>query len=87
MALQALHYGLGMGPGAVYGAIRDRVPLIGAGRGLLFGALVFAVNDEYLNTALGLAGPPSAYPASSHYRGLIGHLALGMTTDTLLDIL
>src|SRR4051812_24738602 len=58
MVLQALHYGLGIGPGAVYGVLRGRVPLIHAGRGLLFGALVWAVNDEYLNTALGLAGPP-----------------------------
>jgi hypothetical protein len=87
MALQALHYGLGIGPGALYGALRGRVPLLGAGRGLLFGALVWAVNDEYLNAAFGLSGPPDAYPNSTHLRGLIGHLALGATTDTVLDVL
>jgi hypothetical protein len=87
MALQALHYALGAGPGAAYGALRGRMPLIGAGRGLLFGAALFAVNDEYVNTALGLSGPPEAYPTSSHLRGLIGHLALGVTTDLVLDLL
>jgi uncharacterized membrane protein YagU involved in acid resistance len=86
MALQALHYGLGIGPGALYGVLRGRVPLIGAGRGLLFGILVWAVNDEYLNTALGLAGPPDAYPPSTHLRGLVGHLALGASIDTVLDV-
>jgi hypothetical protein len=85
--LQALHYALGIGPGAVYGALRGRVPMIGAARGLAFGALVFAANDEYLNAALGLAGPPDAYPVSTHLRGLVGHLALGATLDTLLDII
>jgi hypothetical protein len=87
MALQALHYGLGVGPGALYGALRGRVPGIGAARGIAFGLLVWAFNDEYLNAALGLSGPPAAYPNSTHLRGLIGHLALGATTDTVLDIL
>jgi hypothetical protein len=86
VALQAIHYGLGIGPAALYGALRGRLPLIDAGRGILFGGLVWAVNDNYLNTALGLAGPPSAYPASTHFRGLVGHLVLGAATDALLDI-
>lgn len=87
MVLQGLHYALGVGPGALYGVLRDRVPLLAAGRGLVFGAVLWALNDEYLNTALGLAAPPDAYPASTHLRGLIGHLALGATIDTALDIL
>src|SRR5205814_6759270 len=87
IALQGIHYGLGIGPAALYGALRGRLPLIDAGRGLAFGGLVWAVNDNYLNTALGLAGPPSAYPASTHFRGFVGHLVLGAATDTLLDIL
>jgi hypothetical protein len=84
--LQLTHYGLGIGPGVLYALLRHRLPLLGAGRGLVYGLLLFAVNDELLNTALGLSGPPEAYPASSHLRGLVGHLALGITTDlALLD--
>lgn len=87
MALQALHYGLGIGPGALYAVLRHRVLLVGAGGGLLFGAALWAVNDEYLNTALGLAAPFGDYPAATHIRGLVGHLALGGATDSILDLL
>ncbi|HEU4672340.1 MAG TPA: DUF1440 domain-containing protein, partial [Candidatus Limnocylindrales bacterium] len=86
-ASTAAHWALGIVPGALYGALRHRVPGLGAANGLLFGALVFATNDEYLNAALGLSGPPDAYPASTHVRGLVGHLALGMTVDTVCDVL
>ena len=83
--IQLTHYGLGVAPGAVYALLRHRVPLLGAGRGMIYGLLLFAVNDEFLNTALGLSGPPDAYPASSHLRGLVGHVALGVTTDLALS--
>ncbi len=86
-ALNVLHYGLGVGPAMFYALLRDRVPFVGSARGLAFGLLVFFVNDEYMNTALGLAGPPEAYPFSTHVRGFVGHLALGATTDTVLDVL
>jgi hypothetical protein len=84
---QAIHYGLGVVPGAVYGVLRPRVPALGAARGLLFGLALFAVNDELLNTKLGLAGPISAYPAETHFRGLVGHAVLGATTDMGLALL
>ena len=84
---QAVHFGLGVVPGAFYGALRRRLPLVGAGRGVLYGLAVFAVNDEYLNTALGLAGPFDAYPLETHWRGVVGHAVLGAATDTVLDLL
>jgi hypothetical protein len=86
-AEQAIHYGLGIVPGAIYGVLRPRVPLLGAARGLMFGLALFAVNDELLNMKLGLAGPISAYPAETHLRGLVGHAVLGATTDTGLALL
>lgn len=87
MLTQVIHFGLGVGPGALYAVLRRRVPLIGAGRGLAFGLLLWAVNDEYLNTRLGLAGPFDAYPLETHWRGLVGHVVLGMATDSGIDIL
>ncbi len=81
---QATHYLLGIGPGVLYALLRDRVPLLGAGRGLVYGVLTFALNDELMNTALGLSGPPPAYPAAAHLRGLAGHVALGVATDLAL---
>jgi hypothetical protein len=85
--LTALHYGLGVVPGALYAILRDRLPLVGLARGALYGIVLFAVNDEYLNTKLGLAGAFEAYPIETHWRGLVGHVALGVTTDTAIDLL
>jgi hypothetical protein len=86
-AIQVMHYGLGALPGAAYGVVRRRLPLFGAGRGLVYGLALFAVNDEYLNMKLGLAGPFGAYPADTHWRGLVGHAVLGAATDTGIDLL
>ena len=83
----AVHYALGVVPGALYGALRGRVAGVGAGRGLLYGAGLFLVNDEILAPALGLASGPAAYPWQAHARGLASHLVLGAATDTVLDVL
>ena len=84
---QAIHYGLGVAPGAMYGVIRRYVPFARVGRGLAYGLVLFVVNDEYLNTKLGLAGPPGAYPIESHFRGVVGHAVLGITTETGIQLL
>jgi hypothetical protein len=84
---QGIHYSLGAVPGALYVTMRRRVPLIGAGGGLLYGAALFLINDEWLNWRLGLAGPPQAYPPQTHFRGLVGHLVLGAVTDSVADLL
>ena len=83
----ATHYALGVLPGAFYGVIRRYLPFATVGRGLGFGLALFAVNDEYANTKLGLAGPPSAYPPETHFRGLTGHAVLGMATETGIQLL
>src|SRR5262245_26847544 len=87
MVEQAIHYGLGIVPGAIYGLMRGRVPLVGMGRGLPFGLLLWALNDEWLNSVLGLAAPFGDYPMETHLRGLAGHAVLGATTDTTITLL
>src|SRR2546423_1242964 len=52
IAATAVHYGLGVIPGAMYGVLRRRVPVLAAGGGLLYGLLLFAGNDEIMNTEL-----------------------------------
>lgn len=83
----AVHYGLGVLPGALYGALRDRVGYVGAGRGLLFGFGLFVVEDELVNPLLGTAAPPGRYPWQAHARGLIAHLIYGVATDAALGML
>jgi hypothetical protein len=83
----AVHYLLGVLPGAVYGVVRRRLGIARMWEGAAYGLALFAVNDEYLNTKLGLAGPISAYPARTHFRGLAGHAALGIGTETGIQLL
>jgi len=83
----AIHYALGIVPGAIYGIVRRYLPFARLGRGLAFGLALFAINDEYLNTKLGLAGPMDAYPPETHLRGLAGHAVLGVGTETGIQLL
>ena len=81
VATQVIHYGLGVVPGVMYVVASRRAPRLAAGRGLAYGLALWVVNDEYLNTRLGLAGPYAAYPIETHWRGFVGHVVLGMATE------
>jgi hypothetical protein len=83
----AVHYSLGILPGALYGALRSRVDYLGAGRGLLFGLGLFVVEDELANPLLGTAAPPGRYPWQAHARGLVAHLVYGLVTDVVFGAL
>jgi hypothetical protein len=83
----AYHWGLGLGAGALYGALRRRVGWLDWGQGTAFGLLFFLLVDEAMNTALGLTPPPQAFPWQAHARGLAGHLVYGVVADTALDAL
>jgi len=80
-----VHYLLGIGPGAAYGALRDRAPAIGAGRGLAYGFGLFVVQDELINAATGLSADLRDYPWQAHARGFVAHLVLGAVTDAVFD--
>jgi hypothetical protein len=84
---QAIHYALGVLPGALYGMLRRYVPVARLGRGLAYGTALFIVNDEFLNMKLGLAGPVEAYPPETHLRGFAGHAVLGVATETGIQAL
>lgn len=82
----AVHYGLGAAMGAAYAALTPRTPVLGAGRGVLFGLLMFVVQDEGMNTLLGTAGPPGRYPWQAHARGAVAHGVFGFVLDALLRL-
>jgi len=81
-----VHYALGAVPGALY-AVARKVPGVRALNGAGYGLALFALNDEYLNTKLGFAGPARAYPPETHFRGLAGHVVLGTATETGIQLL
>lgn len=82
-----IHWGMGIGFGMAHAALRDRVPLIGTGRGLVHGLILFALVDEGAKPLLGLSGGPTDFPWQTHARGLAGHLVLGGVTDAVLNVL
>jgi hypothetical protein len=82
----AIHWALGVGIGALYGALRGRVPRVDSGQGSAFGTAFWLLVDEGANPALGLTPGPTAFPWQAHARGLAGHLAYGVTAETALDL-
>lgn len=83
----AVHWALGIAPAMGYALLRDKLPLDGPARGLLYGLGLFLLQDEALNTATGLGGKPGDYPWQDHARGLIAHLVYGLTTEVALNVL
>ena len=84
----AIHWGVGIGSGALYALLRRRLSGGGAGRelaaGALFGTGVWLLLDEIGNVALGLTPGPAKFPWQAHARGLAGHLVLGLATEGVL---
>jgi hypothetical protein len=80
----AIHWALGIGVGALYGLLRDRIPQAGLARGLAFGTAFWLLVDEGANYALGLTPEPTKYPWQTHARGLAGHFVYGTVADAAL---
>jgi hypothetical protein len=87
VAGEIVHYGMGMFSGAMYGAVAEVLPIVRAGNGLLFGAVLWFVADETAVSLVGLAARPSAYPPSTHAYALSSHLVYGFVTETVRRVL
>jgi len=87
VAGEAVHYGMGALSGAIYGAVAEVLPIVRAGNGLFFGAVLWLVADETAVSAVGLAKRPSAYPPSTHAYALSSHLVYGFVTETVRRVL
>jgi hypothetical protein len=86
-AANAVHWAVGLGAGALYGALRPRVKWADQAQGLGFGTAFWLVADEMLVPLLKLSSGPTKYPWQTHARGLAGHLTYGLVADTTLDLL
>ncbi len=76
-AAMALHYGLGMGWGPLYGLLRRHSGMRPFGAGMMTGAAMSLIVDEGVTPALGASAPSRDYPTATHVRGLLAHLAYG----------
>ena len=82
----AMHYTIGIAPAIAYALFRDLLPIRGAARGALYGFGLWLMQDEVTNTVTGLGAKPQDYPWQAHARGLVAHLAYGVTTELALDV-
>ena len=78
VATAAVHHGLGLAWGPVYGLLRRHGGMRPLAAGLLTGAALSLVVDEALVPTLGLSPPNRAFPAATHLRGFLNHLAYGV---------
>ena len=78
---EAVHYAMGGGSGAIYGALAELAPAVTVGAGLPFGTAVWLLADEAAVPALGLSKAPTEYPLSTHVYALVSHFVYGLTTD------
>ena len=79
----AVHYILGTGVGALYGAAAEIAPKVTAGKGLPFGAAFWLVVDEGAVPLLALSKGPTAYPLSTHVYALSSHFVYGLTAEVV----
>jgi hypothetical protein len=82
----AVHYGLGIVPGALYAAARHDAPALRAGNGALYGLGLVVMNDEVAAPLMGVASGPGEYPWQAHARGLISHVVLGVVTESVMKL-
>ncbi|MGH9583486.1 MAG: DUF1440 domain-containing protein [Bryobacteraceae bacterium] len=75
----AIHWGYGIFWGGVFGALRDRAPLVGSACGLAFGFGLWLIGDEVMMPVLGLTPPSLEFPWPNHARAAANHLAYGGT--------
>jgi len=87
LAAAVTHYGIGIAPAVLYALYRDKLPVKGPARGLLYGLGLFLLQDEALNSASGLAAKPQDYPWQAHARGLVAHLVYGVATELALNMM
>lgn len=83
----AIHYGLGMGWGGLYGLLRRYSQMTPVGAGIVTGTSLSLIIDEALSPALGLTAPSRAYPVSSHARGLLTHIVYGLSLAAAAEAL
>lgn len=82
-----VHYAVPMGLALLYHRLRQRLPIIGKGGGVMYGAAVFVLLDEIVNPVLGLAARPSRYPIQRHAREFATHLIYGAVIHAVLKLL
>ena len=78
---QMIHWGYGTAWGAVYGALRNRVPGLSWGMGIPFGLAFGVLSDEVLLQLAGLAPHPKETSTKKHILGIASHGIYGLAAE------
>ena len=79
----AVHYGLGVVLGLIYGLTAEHWPGITTGAGTSFGTAVAFLLDDGLVPALGAAEPPWKTKATTHVYAIVSHLVFGLSLEAV----
>jgi len=83
LALQGIHWIFGAVAGAVYGALVEVEPSLGAWRGAAFGITLNRLTHESILPRMGLAASPQNQPTQERISEWVTHAAYGVATDTV----
>jgi putative membrane protein len=81
LANHGIHWGFGAAAGAVYGAMVEAEPSLGAWKGAAFGLTLNKLTHESLLPKLGLAKPKEEQTAQERISEWVSHAVYGMFTD------
>jgi uncharacterized membrane protein YagU involved in acid resistance len=82
-----MHWGYGIGWGALYSVLRKEYPVLSKYAGLPFGVLFYLVGDVLVNTTFKVTAPPQRFPVIAHVRGLLGHIAFAAAAEGITRLL
>ncbi|HEX4065933.1 MAG TPA: DUF1440 domain-containing protein [Acidobacteriaceae bacterium] len=83
LAMQGIHWIFGALAGAVYGALVEVEPSLGAWRGAAFGITLNRLTHESILPRMGLAASPQNQPTQERISEWVTHAAYGVATDTV----
>lgn len=82
-AEQTIHWAFGALIGAVYGALVEFEPSLGAWRGAAFGVTLNRITHEAVLPRMGLSKPPKEQPTEQRISQWVSHAVYGAATDAV----
>jgi len=82
-AVQGIHWGFGAAAGAVYGALVEFEPSLGAWKGAAFGLALNKLTHESVLPRMGLSEPKETQPAQERISEWVTHAVYGIFTDSV----
>lgn len=83
LAMHSIHWGFGAAAGAVYGALVEMEPSVGAWRGAAFGIALNRLTHESVLPKMGLAAPKDRQPTQERISEWVTHAVYGIFTDAV----